>query len=277
MRHLRKPRISSILSNWLISPGENVVDCCARILVLAERLDSAGAFEPSLLCTIARIFTLSTEKKFEFWAIEMYRKCMAYVKMICVNDPDTVDTKITYESIIVEAQEEYRSLYHSKQWAPATTIPNLMNPAYLLPTKLKLPKLFSLQLSRLVSVRQPNSSNTSQRIPLDPNATCGKCGKKGHTSSNCTLPDWIFQKPDGDLTNATIKKKGRTYNWCKKCNCYRLHTNEKHDEWKKKKQPKSKRTRRRRRISSNSNNSLPPPEPAANLAAATIRLLHSSS
>ena len=47
-------------------PGENVVDCCARILMLAEQLDSAGAFEIDLLCAIARIFTLSSEKKFEF-------------------------------------------------------------------------------------------------------------------------------------------------------------------------------------------------------------------
>ena len=43
--------------------GENVVNCCAQILMLAKCLDSAGAFEPNLLCAITRIFTLSTEKK----------------------------------------------------------------------------------------------------------------------------------------------------------------------------------------------------------------------
>ena len=37
-------------------PGENVVDCCEKILHLAERLDSAGEFYPNLLCAISKIF-----------------------------------------------------------------------------------------------------------------------------------------------------------------------------------------------------------------------------
>ena len=32
-----------------IYPGENVTDCCAVILVDAERLESAGAFNPEHL------------------------------------------------------------------------------------------------------------------------------------------------------------------------------------------------------------------------------------
>ena len=39
-----------------IYPGENVTDCCAAILVDAERLDSAGAIKPEHLGYIIRIF-----------------------------------------------------------------------------------------------------------------------------------------------------------------------------------------------------------------------------
>ena len=67
-----------------------MVDCCAQILMLAEFLDLAGAFKTDLLCAIARTFTLSSEKKFEFWAIETYRKCTKYVKSVRVSDPDTL-------------------------------------------------------------------------------------------------------------------------------------------------------------------------------------------
>ena len=37
-------------------PGDNITDCCAAILVDAERLDSAGAFKPEHLGYIIRIF-----------------------------------------------------------------------------------------------------------------------------------------------------------------------------------------------------------------------------
>ena len=47
---------------------------------------------------------------------------MKYVKSVQVNNPDTLPEKITYESIILEAQEEYCSLFYSNQWTPATTI-----------------------------------------------------------------------------------------------------------------------------------------------------------
>ena len=39
-----------------IYPGENAIDCCAEILVDAERLESDGAFKPEHLGYITRIF-----------------------------------------------------------------------------------------------------------------------------------------------------------------------------------------------------------------------------
>ena len=37
-------------------PGQNVIDCCAAILLDAEHLESAGAFKPEHLGYIIRIF-----------------------------------------------------------------------------------------------------------------------------------------------------------------------------------------------------------------------------
>ena len=44
--------------------GENVVECSTKILDLCERLDTAEAFSQDLLCVIARIFELSSERRF---------------------------------------------------------------------------------------------------------------------------------------------------------------------------------------------------------------------
>ena len=42
-------------------PGENITDCCAAILVDAERLESARTFKPEQLGYITRIFEDTSE------------------------------------------------------------------------------------------------------------------------------------------------------------------------------------------------------------------------
>ena len=62
---------------------------------------------------------------------------MKYVKMARVNDFDTLgkDSRISYETIILEAQEEYCSLLHSNQWTPVLNSNKLDEPS--LPTAFK--------------------------------------------------------------------------------------------------------------------------------------------
>ena len=55
-------------------PGENVTDCCAAILVDAERLDSSGAFKPKHLRYITRIFEDTSDSRFRLWAIQKYKE-----------------------------------------------------------------------------------------------------------------------------------------------------------------------------------------------------------
>ena len=51
-------------------PGENVTDCCAAILVDAERLKSAGAFNPEHLGYITCIFEDTSDSRFRMWSIQ---------------------------------------------------------------------------------------------------------------------------------------------------------------------------------------------------------------
>ena len=61
-------------------PGENVVDCCEKILCLAERLDSAREFDPNLLCAIVRIFEHTSDKRLKLFTYSKYDNCSALVK-----------------------------------------------------------------------------------------------------------------------------------------------------------------------------------------------------
>ena len=106
-----------------IYPVENVTDCCVAILVDAERLESAGDFNPEHLGYITRIFEDTSDSRFYLWAIQKYKEVTEFIKKLCVCDMDVIskeDLK-TYESLVQEATREYRDLVDSKRWEPATS------------------------------------------------------------------------------------------------------------------------------------------------------------
>ena len=98
-------------------PGENVTDCCAAILVDAERLESAGAFKPEHLGYIIRIFEDTSDSRFRLWYIHKYKEVTDFIKKLCVCDMDVLSQEylITYESLVNEATREYRDLVDSKR------------------------------------------------------------------------------------------------------------------------------------------------------------------
>ena len=57
-----------------IYPGENVIECCAEILVDAERLESAGAFKSEHLGYITLIFEDTSDSIFCIWYIQKYKE-----------------------------------------------------------------------------------------------------------------------------------------------------------------------------------------------------------
>ena len=104
-------------------PGENVTDCCASILVDAERLESAGDFNPEHLGYITRIFEDTSDSRFRLWAIQKYKDVMEFINKLRVCDMDVISQEdiITYESLVQEATQEYRDLVDSKWWETATS------------------------------------------------------------------------------------------------------------------------------------------------------------
>ena len=76
-------------------PGDNVTDCCAAILVDAERLESAGAFKPEHLGYKIRIFEDTSDPRFLLWAIQKYKQVTEFIKKLRVCDMDVTDSNRT--------------------------------------------------------------------------------------------------------------------------------------------------------------------------------------
>ena len=114
--------------------GENVVDCAAKVLRLAERLDSAGEFDPNLLCAIARIFEHTSDEKLKLFTYTKYDKCSALVKKLKVNTLESLneDEFFTYEDLLKDFTEQYRLLVDSGRWSVASGSKSQVNLSCLL-------------------------------------------------------------------------------------------------------------------------------------------------
>ena len=79
-------------------PWENVTDCCAAILMDADRLESVGAFKPEHLEYITRIFEDTSFSIFHLWAIQKYKEATEFIKKLHVCDMDVISQEdlITY-------------------------------------------------------------------------------------------------------------------------------------------------------------------------------------
>ena len=66
LNHMKSLKLKS-------DPEVNVTDCCAAILVDAERLESAGAFKSDHLGYITRIFEDTSDSRFRMWYIQKYK------------------------------------------------------------------------------------------------------------------------------------------------------------------------------------------------------------
>ena len=96
-------------------PGENITYFCAAILVDAERLESAGDFNPEHLGYIDRIFEDTSESRFRLWDIKKYKEVTEFIKKFCVCDMDVISQEdiITYDPLAQEGTREYRDLVAS--------------------------------------------------------------------------------------------------------------------------------------------------------------------
>ena len=210
-------------------PGENVTECCAAILVDAERLESAGALKPEHLGYIIRIFEDTSDSRFRFWAIQKYKQVTEFIKKLRVCDMDVLPQEdlITYESLVQEATREYRDLVDSKLWEPATSKeksqdqPSLLK-AYTVAIEQSINK--ALKQVDFKICCSGNGSGSGKGSFAKSDRKYHNCGKKGHIQKDCKskgngssdnkpkksineLPEWVNRKPvDSDnqyLTTAT--------------------------------------------------------------------------
>ena len=171
-------------------PLEIVIDCCAAILVDAERLESAGAFKPEHLGYITSIFEDTSDSRFHLWNIHKYKEVIEFIKKLRVCDMDALsqDDLITYESLLQEATREYRNLVDSKRWEPATSKeksqdqPSLTK-AYTMYIEQSINK--SLNQVYFRSRYSGNGSGSGKGSSARSYITCHKCCKKGHIQKDC--------------------------------------------------------------------------------------------
>ena len=214
-------------------PGENVQQCCTKILELCERLDSAGAFEANLLCKIVRIFEQTSDKRFELWAMSKYKECADFVKGLQVSGQDMTDSSswtITYEQLTQEAVKEYRDLVDASRWSPG--VPDKKN------GEPSLPQAYAAAIRKSVSdalqhvkfqstshsksgSSTPGTESTSTAGGTFFDGICHYCQKKGHKAKDCRKKKADMGKTrhpnasNGDKTSGNNGNGGSGKKWWK--------------------------------------------------------------
>ena len=95
LNHMKILKLESYL-------GENVIDCCAEILVDAECLESDRAFNNEHLGCTTCILEVTFDSRFHLLAIHKYKEVTEFIKKFCVCDMDFISREdlITYDFLL---------------------------------------------------------------------------------------------------------------------------------------------------------------------------------
>ena len=170
-------------------PGENVTDFCDAILVDAERLESAGSFNPKHIGYIIHIFEDTSDYKFELWATQKYNYVTEFIDKLCVCDKDVMqpDEIITYGELVKEAMREYHNLFDSNWWEPTNSKKQSKDETLLLKfytVALEYPVNKKAEKVNFKSYHNGNGNKFGVGSSTNSVATCHKCSKKCHLKRN---------------------------------------------------------------------------------------------
>jgi hypothetical protein len=238
-------------------PGENVEQCCAKIELLAERLDCAGAFDMDQLLIVVKIMEGAADERFRAWATTQFRCFNDIAKTLRVYHVSTLDQPVPrWETFLKDCRTEYREMIGQKRWAPqvdagqqSSLEPNLPA-AYMARAMMASLKQLGIDdtIQALVAGQLQQQGITSRK--------CFRCGSNDHVIADCpSVPSstpsngappatrtpsqqsssdisWKTVAPTaGTESTATLHRQGRKYVWCTTCAKWMYHKADKHDAW----------------------------------------------
>ena len=91
-------------------------------MVDADCLESSRDFKPEHLGYINSIFEDTSDSRFRLWEIQKYKEVTEFIKKlhVCYMDVISQEDLAAFESLVQEAEHEYRDIVDSKRWEPDT-------------------------------------------------------------------------------------------------------------------------------------------------------------
>ena len=250
------------LSNY---PGENIDKCCAAQLVLLQRMEDAGYYQPEHLSFVTRCWKKCSDPAFLQWALKRNDEVSAYREKLTVMDASTIPPNevIKYDTLIKSARAEYKKLVDEKDWVPlksstksssepelpagyAAVIETAVSKAMTAAGKTQHPSILRNGGGgggggggKRVGFEKGNRSrrNNSNNGNSDP-----RKDKGGDSSKKTPAPGHgYWARPKDNPDQATKVHKGKTMYYCTICKRWEYHNKPGHDEAmaKKKKGPQA--------------------------------------
>ena len=206
---------------------ENVKAMNVHVVTVCNELWRGGVLPQDIILTVIDKYTKATCEEFRIHFLSRRSAVESYLKSITGKDESVImalPDRITYMSLVSEANEKYQSLVDADLWMKAST------------DKGAAPAVYMTQADVEGLLKQQGDGNNKSGGPAGgnfANITCFNCGKKGHIATKCphaatgnvTTPNgpamtgsraWITIAPSAGATE-TQERGNRTWNWCGTC------------------------------------------------------------
>ena len=208
-------------------PGEDVSAYCDKVRPICNQLTDSGQWEWILLIPIVNALAEVSEPAFANFFLGLMVPLDKQVKEVFHLDysitlPLMEAKNMTFEWILDEAEDIYRSRFDSNKWGPAK-MPTGSKNSY----QVNLGSMTEAELNSFVQSQVDKKVGEKMKhAKRDNNSNSDKS-----QASSSKGPKWREIAPkDGE--SLTTTKNGKTYKWCKKCRggkgLWHNHTTEEH-------------------------------------------------